>query len=128
MGDKANIGSFSSDPSKGRKPLGRPAGIPNKNTAIVKGTFIAVFQALQTDPAYAEYSLLQWAQKEPTEFYKIASKLFPIEVEAKIRQVITVKILDDDEYGEEDNDDINTEDIEDAEFVDYEDINLDDII
>lgn len=115
-----NSGTFTADPN-GRKAMGRPPGIPNKSTALVKGTFMMVFQKLQEDPDDAGPSLEAWARRETTEFYKIASKLIPLEIEAKVRNVITVKITDDeeDEYGVA---------IDDTEYVEYEEVRPDDLI
>lgn len=64
---------------------GRPKGTPNKLTRTVKETVLAVFNDLQSDP---EANLLSWAQQEPTEFYKIASKLIPTEVKADVGVVV----------------------------------------
>lgn len=60
---------------------GRPKGVQNKLTRTVKETVLAVFNDLQSDP---EANLLSWAQQEPTEFYKIASKLIPTEVKGQV--------------------------------------------
>lgn len=106
----ANKGSFSSDPNTGRKPLGRPAGVPNKY-AIVKNTILKVFEDLQQDPIA---NLFEWAVTNPTEFYKIASKILPLEIEAVVKQTITVKLLDDDED--------ETEDAIDNGFIEYEEV------
>lgn len=114
--EKLNSGSFGHDPGF-RKPLGRPKGTPNKVTALIKNTFMQVFQDLQNDPVN---NLLEWANREPTEFYKLASKFIPTEVDAIIKETITVKIFDDDEPEEENDDDI--------ESVEYEDFTPDEFM
>lgn len=60
---------------------GRPAGTQNKITKTVRETVLAVFNDLQADP---KANLLAWAKAEPTEFYKISSKLIPTEVTAQV--------------------------------------------
>jgi len=77
--------------SKGNeKKGGRTKGTPNKLTKTVKETVLAVFNDLQQDP---EANLLSWAKSEPTEFYKIASKLIPTEVNAQVEgKIITYNV------------------------------------
>jgi type IV secretory pathway TrbF-like protein len=60
---------------------GRPKGTQNKLTRTVKETVLDTFNLLQEDRTA---NLLSWAKEEPTEFYKIASKLIPTEVKAKV--------------------------------------------
>lgn len=68
---------------------GRPPGTQNKFTRTVKETVLAVFNELQEDP---EAKLSAWAKKETTEFYRIAAKLIPTEVQAKVNHtVISIK-------------------------------------
>ena len=71
MATEANSGSFK--PGEG----GRPKGAVNKTTKLVKETFAEVFNKLQDHPTA---NLEAWAIEEPTEFYKLASKLIPTEV------------------------------------------------
>ena len=70
---------------KGNKAAARRG--PNKVTRTVKETVLSVFNALQDDKLN---SLHAWAKNEPTEFYKIASKLIPTELTGTIKTVITV--------------------------------------
>lgn len=58
-----------------RKPPGRPAGTPNKLQGSVKENLIAVFTRLGGTAAMAE-----WAGENKTEFYKLYSKLLPLQV------------------------------------------------
>jgi len=60
---------------------GRPKGTPNKLTRTVKETVLKVFDDLQADP---KANLLAWGKDNPTEFYKIAAKLIPTEVNANV--------------------------------------------
>lgn len=110
-------GNFGNDPGQ-RKPLGRPKGTPNKVTALIKNTFMKVFQDLQQ---HETANLQSWAESEPTEFYKLASKFIPTEVDAVIKETITVRLFDDEDLSEE-------EEIEDVEVVDFEDISPDEFM
>lgn len=65
---------------KGEKTGGRVAGTPNKLTATVKEVFTTVFTELQTD---SDVNLKEWGKNNPTEFYKLCSKLIPAAVEMK---------------------------------------------
>ena len=66
---------------KGAKTGGRAKGTPNKITRTVRETVLAVFTDLQSDP---KANLKAWAKEEPTEFYRIASKLIPTELTAQV--------------------------------------------
>lgn len=67
---------------------GRKEGSVNKLTKTVKERVLEVFNELQSD---SEANLLSWAKTEPTEFYKIAAKLIPSDINAKIEgKIITV--------------------------------------
>ena len=65
---------------KGEKTGGRQVGTPNKLTATVKEVFTTVFTELQSD---SEVNLKEWGKNNPTEFYKLCSKLIPAAVEMK---------------------------------------------
>jgi hypothetical protein len=67
---------------------GRKEGSVNKLTKTVKERVLEVFNELQDDP---QANLLSWAKDEPTEFYKIAAKLIPADINAKVDgKIITV--------------------------------------
>lgn len=67
---------------------GKPKGAVNKLTKTVKERVLEVFNELQDDPTA---NLLDWAKGEPTEFYKIAAKLIPADINAKVDgKIITV--------------------------------------
>lgn len=70
-----------------QKKGGRVAGTQNKLTKTVKETVLDVFNRLQDDP---NHNLESWAKNEPTEFYKIASKLIPSEVNANVEVIAPV--------------------------------------
>ena len=72
---------------KGAKTGGRAKGTPNKITRTVRETVLSVFTDLQSDP---KANLMAWAKKEPTEFYRIASKLIPTELTGSVKKTIIV--------------------------------------
>lgn len=68
---------------------GRPKGSTNKLTRAVKDAFQAAFEDLQGDESN---NLLAWAQANPTDFYKLASKLIPSEINASVTGNLTATI------------------------------------
>lgn len=58
---------------------------PNKITKTVKETVLAVFNEIQDDP---KVKLLAFAKQYPRDFYAIAAKLIPTEVDAKLKSDI----------------------------------------
>lgn len=72
-------------PFKKGEAKGRPKGAVNHLTRTVKETVLAVFNDLQQDP---QANLLAWGTDNPTEFYKIAAKLIPTEVNANVQSVV----------------------------------------
>lgn len=60
---------------------GRQKGAINKLTKTVRDTVLSAFNELQDDP---KANITTWAKDNPTEFYKIASKLIPTEVNASV--------------------------------------------
>lgn len=74
---------------------GRPPGAKNVVNRTVKETVLEVFNRLQQ----GEFSLANWAETEPTEFYKIASKLIPTEVTGSVKQTIIVSRKKQDADG-----------------------------
>lgn len=53
----------------------RPKGVPNKLTTVFKEAVMIAYQGIGGDTAFTA-----WAGANPTEFYKIASRLIPQEV------------------------------------------------
>lgn len=72
------------------KNAGRKEGSVNVLTKTVKDRVLDVFNELQEDP---KANLLSWAKKEPTEFYKIAAKLIPADINAKVEGKIIEVIV-----------------------------------
>ena len=63
---------------------GRPPGVQNKLTSTVKETVLNAFNQLQNDP---KNNIVAFAQKYPRDFYQIAAKLIPTEINARINKV-----------------------------------------
>lgn len=61
------------------KVAGRTKGTPNKTTVAVKEAMLLAFEGLGGVPA-----LIEWAKVNPTEFYKLYSKLLPLQVNADL--------------------------------------------
>jgi len=71
---------------KGKKQGGRPKGSLNKTTVAIKTAVLAVYNTIGGDDAFAG-----WARENPTEFYKIASRLIPHEVSASVDGDIVIR-------------------------------------
>lgn len=67
---------------------GRVAGTPNKLTQTVKESFGEAFEKLGGAEA-----LVKWAQRNPTEFYKLASKLIPTDVNMAVKEVPQARVF-----------------------------------
>jgi hypothetical protein len=63
---------------------GRPKGAQNKLTKSVKETVLAAFNDLQDDP---KNNILAFAKQNPRDFYQIAAKLIPTEINAKVNKI-----------------------------------------
>lgn len=59
-------------------PGAKPKGSVNKLTASVKDAFNSAFNELQLKP---DVNLIEWGEKNPTDFYKLCSKLIPAAVD-----------------------------------------------
>lgn len=70
---------------------GRPKGAANKSTILVKTAFAEAFDELQKDP---EVKLSAWGKENPTEFYKLASKLIPVQIDAAVNQNVNLLNID----------------------------------
>lgn len=69
---------------------GKPKGATNLLTRTVKERVLEVFNELQLDP---KVNMVTWAKQEPTEFYKIAAKLIPAEINAHVdNKIINVNV------------------------------------
>lgn len=65
-------------PNSGRKP-----GQPNHLTVSVKQAFGEAF-----DKMGGAQALLEWGRDNPTDFYKLASKLIPTEVAGQVKTIV----------------------------------------
>lgn len=61
------------------KPKGRTPGVPNKSTASVKAALLEAFEKRGGVEA-----LLAWSEADPTEFYRLWSKILPQELTATV--------------------------------------------
>lgn len=62
------------------KGKGRPPGVPNKTTANVKAALEEAFERMGGVP-----KLTEWADENPTEFYKLYAKLLPVHLQGEIK-------------------------------------------
>jgi hypothetical protein len=72
---------------------GKPKGATNKTTRTVKEMFATVFSQLQEDES-KDYHLKNWSIKNPTEFYKLSSKLLPIQIAGDAENPLVVSAID----------------------------------
>lgn len=82
---------------KGKKTGGRTAGTANKLTTSMKDTTQATLEWLQTQP---RSNMRAWANENPTEFYRIAAKMIPTQVNAEV----TAKLIKVVRADRDDND------------------------
>lgn len=85
-------------------PAGRKPGTQNRLTLTVKQGFEAAFEKMQD----GEHALDKWAAKNPTDFYKLASKLIPVQMAHQggiALQVISGVPSDEDQEHEDAPDD-----------------------
>ena len=80
--DSRKVGESAEPKRHGARGIGRQKGVPNKSTRAVKEALQEAFEGLGGVP-----SLIAWAKEEPTEFYKLWTKLLPAEVKAEVTQV-----------------------------------------
>lgn len=77
-------------PKPGERRGGRQKGTPNKTTATMKAAIQSVYDQLQSDHGDEPHShFIAWAKANDTEFYKLASKLLPLQVEVDGEMRIT---------------------------------------
>lgn len=69
---------------KSGNPAGKPVGTVSKLNKTFKELLLSTIDELQNDP---KAKLAAWAKENPTEFYKIAARLIPTEVNAKVEAV-----------------------------------------
>lgn len=71
---------------------GRKAGTPNKLTKTVREAFEATFNEMQQGKG--PETLANWAKENPTEFYKLAAKLIPQEINANVNVDLAKRIAE----------------------------------
>jgi len=81
-------------PKGGVKFGGRKKGTKNRVTATVKDAILHAYNAIGGDDAFSE-----WANAEKTEFYKIYSRLVPLDLQANGEITITVNKMVDNLPG-----------------------------
>ena len=82
---------------KGERLGGRTKGTPNRFTASMKDAFLSVYQDLQDDNGEDHGHLKAWAEKHPTDFYKICSKMIPQQLTADVNHTVSAQELTDEE-------------------------------
>lgn len=82
--------------ARGKKTGGRVAGTPNVVTRSVREHFAHAFHLLQQDDTA---NLHQWAKTNPTEFYRLASKLIPVQLgsdpDSPIKPQVIIQLVPD---------------------------------
>ena len=72
---------------------GRRKGSVNHFTRSVREVIAETFDQLQIVPGV---NLLDWATENPTEFYKLAAKLIPLQVETETKEPgVLIQIIPD---------------------------------
>lgn len=61
---------------------GKPKGAQNKLTKTVREAVELAFNQMQEDPT-KKYSLITWGKENPKDFYAIAAKLIPVQMDLK---------------------------------------------
>ena len=77
-----------------QKTGGKVKGTQNKLTKTFKELLTDAIESLQKDKSA---NLKSWAKENPTEFYKIAAKLIPTEINASLKKL--GKDLEDELYS-----------------------------
>lgn len=75
---------------KSGNPKGKPKGATNKLNKAIKEVIHETFNNLQCD---AKTNMLEWAKQNPTEFYKLASKLIPTETKSDFITPPTIQVF-----------------------------------
>lgn len=76
---------------------GRPPGVQNKLTRTVKEAVLEAFNNLQEDE---HHNLDAFAKKYPRDFYNIAAKLIPTEIQAKVQAQMPTFVFHPDDKCE----------------------------
>ncbi len=73
---------------EGRRPRGRPKGVPNKTTAAVKEAILKAFDSVG-GPAY----LVTVAQEDPRTFCALLGRVLPMEVTGEGGQPLKIVVV-----------------------------------
>jgi hypothetical protein len=71
-----------------KRQVGRPKGTPNKTTVRVKAALERAFEGIGGMEAF-----VGWARENPTEFYRLWSKLLPMELKADIKHTGSITVI-----------------------------------
>lgn len=71
--------------AKGKKTGGRTKGVPNKTTTAAKEAFALAFDGIGGVPA-----LIEWAEENRSDFFKLYARLIPVELSGEVKARITV--------------------------------------
>ena len=80
--ESRKVGESAEHKPAGNRGMGRQKGVPNKATKAVKEALQEAFEGMG-----GTESLIEWAKSEPTEFYKLWTKLLPAEVKAEVTTI-----------------------------------------
>ena len=67
-------------PRKRPKTGGRTKGTPNKSTLAIREAMLSVFADLQAEAGRENGHFLDWARGNATDFYKLTTRLLPLQV------------------------------------------------
>jgi len=73
-----------------REGSGRPKGTPNKLTTSFKELVMQTYEALEKKK---DKGMANWAIKNETDFYKIAARLIPAEMQNQITGELLIKVV-----------------------------------
>lgn len=84
----------------GHRPgSGRPKGAQNKHTKQFKELLVETYQALEDNEGKGEdeakTGLLAFAKTNPTDFYRICSKLIPQQIEGEFKGEVKITVVRD---------------------------------
>lgn len=74
--------------AKGQKSGGRKKGTPNKVTSSVKNAVLETFRNIG-----GVSHMTDWAKENPNEYYKLAARLIPTEIQADLTGNLTVNVV-----------------------------------
>lgn len=72
----------------GRKTGGRQKGTPNRTTTAIKDAFKEAF-----DDMGGVQALVKWGKANPGQFYPLAARLIPTEVNGNVAASLTIELV-----------------------------------